>query len=506
MTEASSPIRSILIVGGGTAGWMTAAYLARYLRLPDCQITLVESATIGTIGVGEATIPALVGFVRNLRLDEDQFMRKCNATYKLGIQFIDWIEKGHKYWHPFGLCGGLIEGQDLYHYWLRAQRVGAQQQPYAAFSLQARLAELNKSPRPLGGMSQIIGTGAYAYHLDARALADLLREVATSAGVAHLHDEVQAVELDDRRAIARIHTQAARQLAADLYIDATGFQGLLIEKALGDAWVDWSDQLLCNRAVVAQFPRDEEQAPYTRSTALDAGWMWQIPLSNRTGCGYVYSNRHLNDDAAGAALLAAAPAGQMPSADLRYLPMRIGRRQHGWVGNCVSIGLASGFLEPLESTGIYFVQRALDLLTTYFPDRKLNHVLRQAYNQAIASSYEEVRDFILLHYVLSRRDDQAFWRDCRHVPQPDSLRHLRELYEESGYVASSHRTVFSERSYHHICSGGGCFPRRHHPSVEAAEMREVTDVMRQIQRQNEDFCQTMPSHAELMAWLHGPEC
>jgi len=497
----SHDVKRILIVGGGTAGWMAAAYLGRFLRHSPCKITLVESAKIGSIAVGEATIPTLVGFVRNLRLDEDEFMRRCYATYKLGIRFIDWFEKGDAYWHTFGHCGGLIDGLDLFHFWLKRIRAGSEDGQYASYSLQALLNEADKAPRPFDGPSPIIKSGTYAYHLDANALAALLKEIATNDGVTHLFDEVREVTLDGPERIERINTESGRQLSADFYIDATGFQGLLIEKALGNPWIDWSKQLLCDRAVVMPLPRDPKMPPYTRSTGLNAGWMWQIPLSHRVGCGYVYSSAHIDDDAAGNELLANTSSGK-PSSDLRFLNMRVGRRQDVWVGNCVSVGLASGFLEPLESTGIYFIQKAMDLLLAYFPDQTFNKTLIGSYNKAMTQTYEEVRDFIVLHYILSQRDDQPFWRDSRNVPIPDSLRTMMALYEESGFIEPPRATVFAETSYHHIFSGGRLLPRRHSLRADVSDFDEVCRIMDQIKKQNQAQAQTLPTHQELMQWMH----
>ena len=501
----ASNINRILIVGGGTAGWMAATYLSRFLAHTDCRITLVESADIGTVGVGEATIPTMVSFVRNLRIDEHEFMRRCNATYKLGIRFIDWVHNDHAYWHTFGRCGGLIDGLDLFHFWLKAARAGRESGPYSTYSLHALLAERYKAPRPFRDTSPIIEHGTYAYHLDAAALATLLKETATASGVTHHYDDVSNVRLDDRGWIEHIDTASGRSLSADLYVDCTGFDALLIERALGDPWVDWSDTLLCDRAAVMPMPREDTIPPfppYTRSIGLSAGWMWKIPLSHRVGCGYVYSTAHTDDEQAAREMIQAAGVKKRRSVDLRHINMRVGRRRNFWLNNCVSVGLASGFVEPLESTGIYFIQHAMELLMAYFPDQQFNPRLTAEFNHAMSVTYDEVRDFILLHYLMSKRDDHPFWTDSRHVPITDAFNEMIELYKESGQIGPGRNTVFADTSYYHIFSGGDCLPRRHSPRADSSDFQDVCKILDKIKARNAALEQAMPTHEELMRVVH----
>ncbi len=498
----SDSVKSILIVGGGTAGWMSAAYLSRFMAGSDCTITLLESPEVGTIGVGEATIPSLVKFVRTLQLDEDEFLRRCHATYKLGIQFIDWIEKDYAYWHPFGVVGAVVKGVDLFHYWLIARRAGHDAGPYTSYSLQAQLAEAGLAPRPLQGSSPIIERGAYAYHLDAGALAEYLQEIATAAGVRHVVDHVQHVPLDERGFIDRVTTAGGGELSADLYLDCTGFKALLIEQALGDQYVDWSRQLLCDRAVVTQLPRDDATQPFTRSTALDAGWVWRIPLDNRVGCGYVYSSSHVDEETAARELLDYAAGLAGAALEPRLLKMRVGRRNDFWVKNCVSVGLASGFIEPLESTGIFFIQRSLELLTEYLPDRSFHHALSETYNRRMSAIYDDVRDFIVLHYLLNRRDDKPFWRDSRSITVPDSLRARLELYDEIGIVEPVRSTPFRETSWYCILAGGRRLPRRSLPPIYFPEMQGILDLLAKVKKQNAMLAATLPSHQALMDQVH----
>ena len=497
-------IKRIVIVGGGTAGWTSAVYLNRFLSGTGCEFTLVESSDIGTIGVGEATVPSMAKFVRQMNFGEDEFMRRCHATYKLGIQFVDWVEEGNPYWHPFGICGGCtVNDVDLFHLWLKIARSGQDAGPYSSYFLQRVLAESDLAPRPLVGTSPIMETISLAYHIDAGALANFLREVATSEGVSHLIDNVGEVALDERGFIDHVRTESGRDLHADLFIDCTGFGALLIGKALGVPYVDWSDVMLCDSAVVTNLPADGSIPSYTCSTALAAGWVWRIPLSNRTGCGYVYSSSHVDDDDAAKQLLAFANHDAANEAELRFLKFDVGRRQTFWAKNCVAVGLASGFLEPLESTGIFFIHKAVELLAQHFPDKTFNEVTVAAYNKRVASLYEEVRDFIVLHYLLNRRDDQAFWQDSRSIEVPSSLAAKIDLYDEMGLLDPVRDTLFREGSYYSIFTGGGRLPRRLIPQSYLPEQDRVSAILEKVREQNKSLAGALPTHQALMEHVHG---
>jgi len=508
MTGAGK-IDTILVVGGGTAGWMAASYLNRFLAPTGCRVTLVESDQIGTIGVGEATIPTLVKFVREMELDEAEFMRRTHATYKVGIRFDDWVRPGHGYFHPFGVCGSRIDTIDLFHFWLKGVQTGRWTGSYSDYSIQKLLSQSDLAPRPVNGGSAIIDNGSYAYHLDATALADYLREIAVGEGVTHLRDTVGEVAMGTDGMIARIDTEGGHSLEADLYIDCTGFAGLLIEQGLDDPWVDWSHLLLCDRAVVLPLAPDGTMPPYTVSTGLDAGWMWRIPLSHRTGSGYVYSSAHTDDDAAANTLIdrsgAKSPDGA-ERADPRLLKMRVGHRKNFWTGNCISVGLAAGFIEPLESTGIYFIQKALEMLLEYFPDRTLDKTLIRTYNAEMEAAFDEVRDFVLLHYLLNQREDTEFWRDARAVAVPDTLAELMALYRESGKMVRERGAVFHDTNFYFILAGGECLPRRYLPRADFSDFDAVAKIMDGIKVNNLAFAERMPSHQALMEMLHrGPQ-
>ena len=494
-------LRRILVVGGGTAGWITAVYLNRIVRPLGCQVVLVESANIGTIGVGEATIPSLVDFLRILQLDETEFMRACSASFKLGIHFEGWLGEGVDYWHPFGRVGGRIAGIDLFHFWDLRRREGASQLEYADYSAHVALARANKAPWPIGATSAVHSQMSYAYHLDAGAFATYLKGIATREGVAHVFGDVQHTALAPDGAIAHVDIGGDRRIEADLFIDATGFSGLLIEKALGDKWIDWSNQMLCDRAVAMPLPRSDTFAPYTRSTALPGGWSWTIPLSTRTGNGYVYSSAHLTDEAAVETLVKRSGLAKARTADPRFLKIRVGRRSQFWVKNCVAIGLSSGFVEPLESTGIHIIQAAAMALAHFLPDRRFDPALRRAYNQRMDRTYHEVRDFIVLHYLLNRRAE-PFWRESRAVPVSDNLSELLELYDETGRLDTSRLDLFQPTSYYAILAGSGRLPRR--PVVEAQTMPSTQNRhhLDGIRAENQRFASKMPSHADYLAHIN----
>ena len=497
-------IKNILIVGGGTSGWIAAAYLNRFLDPARCRITLVESATVGTVGVGEATVPPLVPLLRLLGVDEDDFLRQCHATYKLGIKFVDWnrgaagLAGKDEVWHPFGPIGSpVVENLPLFHHWLRDKRAGLETGTYTSYSLQALLGDMGRAPRTLTQGSIITRHGAYAYHLDARAFADYLARLATQRGVIHITDDVRNVELDGRGFISAVDTAGHGRLAADLYIDCSGFAGRLVEQALGDAHIDWSNHLFCDRAVVLPTPHEAQMPSYTQATALSAGWAWKIPLNHRVGNGYVYSSRFISDDAAAAELLAHA-GHDLGQASPGLLKMRVGRRANFWVKNCVSIGLAAGFLEPLESTGIFLIQRGVETLLDHFPDARFNGALVRSYNARMGAEFEQVRDFIILHYLLNRREDDGFWKANREAAPPDSLAQTLDFYEQTGLLDWLNPSLFREPSFYAIVAGFGRLPRTHHPMADQADPEKSRQAMAAIKAQNLALAQSLPDHAALI--------
>lgn len=496
----SGPLRSILIVGGGTAGWMAAAFLGRVLRRHRTRVTLVESPDIGTIGVGEATIPSLVAFIRALGLDEAEFMRRCGATYKLGIRFVDWVGPGRDSWHMFGLAGARPAGHDLFHFWFRQRLADEEPRSYPDYSVHALLAAAEKAPRPVAGSSTIIDQGTYAYHVDAGLFAQYLREVATAGGVAHLYGQVAEVVRDEAGDIRHVDIGGGRTLEADFFVDCTGFRGVLAEEALGDRWIDWSDRLLCDRAVVMPLPAGPDMPSYTRSTASEAGWMWRIPLSHRTGCGYVHSSAHTDEERAAETLIRVADLKRARTADPRFLRMRIGRRTSFWTRNCLAVGLASGFVEPLESTGLHIVSKALELFLDYLPDRAGSETLRRAFNRRMGDLYDEIRDFIILHYLVAGRTE-PFWRDARSVALPDSLAATLELYDEAGRIEPRPDSCFADTNWYYILAEAGRLPRRAAAPADLAPPAEIRALLDGIVKRNAAFAAQMPPHAAVIAAL-----
>ncbi|HEX4410174.1 MAG TPA: tryptophan halogenase family protein [Xanthobacteraceae bacterium] len=499
---SAARIETIVIVGGGTAGWMAAIYLNRYMRRMNGKVILVESPTIGTIGVGEATIPSLVRFIRLLNLDEKEFMRRCSATYKLAIKFEDWVQDGITYWHPFGIASGnRVNGLDLFYFWMKRRLEAGSKISYADYCVQTLLADAEKAPLPFGGSSPVWEAGGYAYHLDASALGDYFREIATAEGVVHLFGDVQDVALNDHGDITSLGIGGGRTLSGELFIDCTGFRGRLVEETLKDPWIDWSRFMLCDRAVAMPLPRGDRFAPYTLSKAMPSGWMWRIPLSSRIGNGYVFSSAHISADAATGELIAHSGLRGTRGADPRLINIRIGRRTNFWTRNCIAVGLASGFIEPLESTGIHIIQRSILMLLEYLPDRQINEALRSTYNARMAGLYDEIRDFIVLHYILTQRDE-PFWRDARNVPLPDTLRDTLALYDETGRIDNPRLQLFLDANYFYILAGNGRLPRRPIAEADIAPASETWHLLDRVREQNRAFVARMPDHAAYLAELH----
>ncbi len=495
--ERDGHMKRILIVGGGTAGWMADIYLNRIMQRAPCETVLVESAEIGTIGVGEATVPTLVHFIRMLGLNEQEMMRRCSATYKLAINLEGWTGEGQNYWHPFG-GSGLAGGLDLYHFWLKRTKDRGDCGRYADYAVQTGLAEQNRGPD-----ADVLRAGGYAYHLDAGAFAQYLKELSVAEGVRHVFGTVGEVNLSETGDLKSIDIGGGRRIEADLFIDATGFAGLLIEKVLGDPWIDWSNYLLCDRAIAMPLPADPVKVPYTRAIASSAGWMWRIPLNSRTGTGYVYSSAHVRDDTAAAdELIAASDLPRRRTADPRFLKIRVGRRTEFWKRNCVSVGLASGFIEPLESTGIHLIQKAILLLGDHMPLSKIDPALRTNFNRILGRSYQEIRDFIIIHYIASKRSE-PFWRDARHVEIPESLASFLALYDACGLIDRRDLDLFPESSYHYILSGSGRLPARPMARADVINGGAVKEVLAQRRAQVSQTTSGAQKHDGMLAQMHG---
>ena len=430
----------IVIVGGGTAGWMTAAALSHKFAATGITITLIESEAIGTVGVGEATLPHIRFFNRAMGLDERELMAATQATFKLGIEFVDWGRKGDRYIHPFGDYGNTVEGVDFHHVWARQNRDGTAPR-LCEFSLPVMMAEANRFQMPDADMTSLLATFSYAYQFDASLYAAYLAKIAKGRGVVRAEGKIDGSERDGNTGdIAAVMMEDGTRIAGDLFVDCSGFRGLLIEQALETGYEDWSHFLPCNRALAVPCETIGEIGPYTRATAREAGWQWRIPLQHRTGNGMVYCNRYISDDAAAAGLLANLDGAVL--GDPRQLYFTTGRRRKSWHRNVVAIGLSSGFLEPLESTSIHLIQQGITALVELFPESRDMAADADEYNAMMALEYDRVRDFLVLHYVANQREGERFWDDMRSMEWPESLREKScRLYPRGHYSALRYRDV-----------------------------------------------------------------
>ncbi|RIA43706.1 tryptophan halogenase [Hephaestia caeni] len=492
------PIRRIVIVGGGTAGWMAAAATARILgAMPGLSITLIESEQIGTVGVGEATIPQIVLFNALLGIDEPDFVRATNATYKLGIEFIDWVRPGHRYTHPFGFYGLDMMGIEFHHHWLKGRTLGDRHSlDDYAISIVAARAEKFLRPRPDQPKSPLSKL-AYAFQFDASAYARMLRGLAEAGGVTRVEGRiVDATQAGERGLIEHVTLADGRTIAGDLFIDCSGFRGLLIEQVMKAGFEDWSKWLPCDRALAVASERTADWQPLTRSTAKPAGWQWRIPLQHRTGNGYVYSSAHVSDDEAAATLLAGLDGAAL--GDPRPLRFTAGHRKAAWVGNVVALGLASGFLEPLESTSIHLVQTGIARLMTLFPTRAFDPRAIARYNAMTLREYVDIRDFLVLHYNATERDDTPFWDYCRNLPPPEGLKAKLEMFRASGRIFREHDELFTETSWLSVMAGQGIEAAGYHPAADLLADDETLTRLRHLREVVAHTAAAMPTQQEFL--------
>jgi tryptophan halogenase len=490
-------IKKIIIVGGGTAGWMTAAAIAKVLGENYCQVNLVESEEISTVGVGEATIPQIQLFNRLLDLDEDDFMRKTQATFKLGIQFVNWTRIGHKYLHAFGDVGKDMDAIQFYHYWLKMSQL-TDAADLESYTISGAASRQNKFMRPFDAGNSPLSSIAYAFHFDAGLYARFLREYAEARGVKRTEGKVVDVQLNKENGfIGSIRLESGQVMDADFFIDCSGFRGLLIEGALKTGYEDWTHWLPCDRAWAVPCESVEPLIPYTRSIAHSAGWQWRIPLQHRTGNGHVFSSKFMSEDEARSILLNNLDGKAL--AEPKLLRFVTGKRKKIWNKNCLSIGLSSGFMEPLESTSIHLVQSSIARLMSFFPNKNFDQEDIDEFNRQADFEVEKIRDFLILHYHVTERDDSAFWNYCRTMSIPEALTQKMDQFKKNGRIYRNSSEMFNDLSWLEVMHGQGIRPQAYHPLVDRMPVEEISKRLESVKRVIDKSVDYMPTHAQFIA-------
>ncbi|MXR67271.1 tryptophan halogenase [Shewanella sp. JBTF-M18] len=490
----TTAIKHLVIVGGGSAGWMAAAMLTRMMG-EQLKITLVESDEIATVGVGEASIPPLQVFNRALGLNEYEFLKATQGTYKLGIEFEHWLTQGQAYMHAFGAQGKDLALTPFRHLWLNSNPESTND--YWRYSLNFQAAKANKF-QPL---AQLPGTDlpgvTHAYHFDAGLYGKLLSKYSQQRGVRRIEGKITQVVLDKESGnIDYLDLADGQRVRGDLYLDCSGFRGLLIKQALKVEYEDYSQWLQCDRAIAMPTEASQPRRPYTRATAHKAGWCWQIPLQHRTGNGIVYSSQYMSDDEALSLLkkhVDSAPIGKPRT--IQFTPGRVARQ---WQNNCVSLGLASGFLEPLESTSLHLIQSGIIRLIKLFPNQKNLDALRAEFNRQSAEEFEQIRDFIILHYKLNQRDYDPFWRHCREMSVPDTLTAKMALFSASGVINCPQESLFSESAWTQVMLGQGLMPSSAHPLAGALSQEQTAELLHNLNRIITKTTDAMASHDDYL--------
>ena len=492
-------LKSICIVGGGTAGWMAATLLSTVLRGSNIKITVIESADIASIGVGESTVPSIMEFVQTCQINLKEFIQATSASFKLGIRFDDWSARGEHYFHPFGRVGKDVNGFDFYQVWLKSLADG-QTTPWLDYSPNAMMAKHERfmlRPQHLQSAQAenwVLASYAHALHFDAVQVARYLRELCQKRGVTRIEATVNKVIVDDKAFIRRLELDNDSTIENDFFIDCTGFKGLLIEDTLQVGYEDWSHYLPCDRAVVVQTANQGQHVPYTIATAREAGWTWKIPLQHRTGNGYVFSSQFCSDAQAIETLLKSL-SGKLLN-EPKIIPFTTGKRKKIWHNNCLALGLAGGFLEPLESTAIHLVYKTLVHFIKHFPDNDFDLANEHTFNQLIDTDYLEIRDFIILHYCTAGRDDSDFWRWCQSMPVPDTLREKLNLFRQRGQLDNTDGQFFSSDSWCSILEGMHIRPQKYHPLLDAFDSQSLATKLSNNVQTIRATVLKMPNHSE----------
>jgi len=491
----SEVINRVVVVGGGTAGWNAAALLVRTLG-NVISVTLVESDDIGIVGVGEATIPPIINFNNALGIEESDFLKATQGSIKLGIQFENWGQVGDSYMHAFGNVGKDFAFCSFHNYWLRSQQEGISSN-FWDFSLNYQTAKRNKFAK----LSQLPGTElpglSYAYHFDAGLYAKYLRGFCEMRGVDRVESIINQVRQNAETGfIEAVVIESGEVVEGDLFLDCSGFRGLLIEQALETGYEEWGHWLPCDRAMAVPTVLTDEIRPYTRSIAHRAGWQWNIPLQHRTGNGHVYCSQYVSDDEAREVLLSHLEGE--PLAEPRNIPFKTGRRKKQWNKNCISLGLASGFLEPLESTSIHLIQAGLRRLIQHFPHKGIKQAEVDEFNRQSQIEFEHIRDFIILHYKVNQRSDSQFWIDCRNMPIPDSLGHRIELFKSSGKVFKEGDELFHEIAWQQVMIGQNLIPDDYHPLAHNITNEQLQGLLKDLKTLVDSAVDKLPSHDQFL--------
>ena len=496
------PIRDLVIVGGGTAGWMMAAAASRFLTDGQRRITLIESEAIGTVGVGEATIPPIREFNAHLGIDEAEFVAATSATMKLGIEFRGWGAPSDRYVHPFGEQGRAFSGIDFHMAWLKHRAepgIGGIEDYWMSAVAAHRARFARPVPDPRSALSQL----AYAYHFDAGLYAAFLRRFAEGGGVTRIEGRIAGVERDGESGhVTALRLDDDRTITGELFVDCSGFRSLLLGETMAVPFDDWSHWLPCDRAVAVPSARTDPLLPLTRATAHDAGWQWRIPLQHRTGNGLVYSSALLSDGQAAEQLLAGLDAAATDTP--RHLSFRTGRRTRLWEGNVIALGLSGGFLEPLESTSIHLIQSGIQKLFALFPDSGFAPVLAAEYNRLMGAQFDAVRDFVILHYHANGRTGEPFWDALRHMAVPDTLTARLELFRQNGRVFRYDDDLFTVPSWVAVLLGQRVMPEGYDPLVDSLDDARVIEAMRSLRASYVRAAEAMPGHAAFLAELRAP--
>lgn len=489
-------IRKIVIVGGGSAGWICAAMASHYFHKTGVAVELIESEEIGTIGVGESTIPPFLQLIHSLGIDEQDFIQKTQASFKLAIRFENWRQKGEAYYHPFGQIGGPIGRSEFYQCWLKAKANGhpSNLQDFAPATV---MADQWKFIPPAKAQRTLLSGASYALHIDAKLVAQYLRDFSEARGVKRAEGIVTDVVTRPDGFVEKVILKNGTEVEGDLFIDCSGFRALLIGKTLNEDYLDWSDVLMCDRAVVAQTENVDDPHPYTLAQAQDAGWRWRIPLQHRAGNGYVFCSQYISEDEATATLMRQIQGEVLLGPNI--IPFKTGMRKRLFRNNVVAIGLAGGFIEPLESTALHLIYRGMDFLLRYFPDRDFDPGLAAEYNRRMTMDYEEIRDFIVLHYYTTQRDDTPFWRDYQKITPPERLRERVALFKSSAVLRDGVDDMFRAPSWQSIMEGMGIRPQRYQPLVDTIPYAVITQTLDQSAPILSAQVAGLPSHGAFLA-------